>query len=326
MLQSKSTRVNILFLALLVFQIAVPYLIAPFVKDLSYYSLLLLAQILLQFPIVMYLAITRTNPFKLISFRLFHPGAALLVILMTLCLIPSTMVINLISMLFVENALEDMPQTIAQSQFAVNLLFIAIIPALSEEFAFRGVFFHSLKENGKWFAVILSAFFFGMMHLNFNQFSYTFVIGIVMALAVLATGSIWGSVLVHFTFNGYSVVLLNIQKGLINQTQNLVDQTQSYTLTVADMLAAIVVIGAVAIIMLVPAGCFYYAITHLCHQKDTVGPMFFPKKYRMKEKTEQKEQKQEELKQEEPDRRRILDIFFVLCVVIGFGYMTWLAL
>jgi hypothetical protein len=320
-------------------QIVVPYLLVPYVQGMTYYTALLLAQILLQFPVVMYLVITGTNPLKLISLKLIHPGAAVLVILMTLCVLPLTSLVNLISMLFVDNALTDLSVEVEQNSFWLNLLFIAVIPALSEEFVFRGVIFHTLKEHGKWFAVVCSALFFGMMHLNFNQFSYTFVIGMVMALAVLATGSLWGSVLVHFTLNANSVIMMKVLQIIAQKfsdasgsASGILEQAGTETISTGDLLLTIVVVAIFAAIMLIPAGCFLYAIAHICKRTDELKPMFFPEKKKRTEKDLMKIIGEEEWN-EEVDREldeecfqsRIFDVFFILCVVISFGYMTYIA-
>lgn len=325
MLKSKSTKINILFLGMLFCHLVLPYALAPFFEGATYYTSLLLAQILLQFPVVIYLVITGTNPLKLISFRLINPGAALLVILMTYCVLPLTSLVNLLSMLFVENALTDMSVEIVQNSVWLDLLFIAVIPALSEEFAFRGVIFHTLKKHGKWFAVICSALFFAMMHLNFNQFSYTFVIGIVMALAVLATGSIWGSVLVHFTLNANSVLLMKAMDSLTQAVQDnmggaaeILEQAGETTLSTGDLLLSAAMIAVVAAIMLIPAGCFLYAVAHICGQKDVLGAMFFPQKY--------PEALEEPVQEEGRHQNRIVDIFFILCLIIAFGYMIYIAI
>lgn len=341
MLKSRLTKINILFLGMLFCHLVVPYFLAFFLKDITYYTVLLLAQLLLQFPVVIYLAVTETNPLKLISFRLIHPGAALLVILMTYCVLPLTSLANMISMLFVENALTDVSEVIIQNNFWLNLLFIAVVPALSEEFAFRGVIFHTLKKHGKWFAVVCSALFFGMMHLNFNQFSYTFVIGMVMALAVLATGSIWGSVLVHLTLNANSVILMKVFEQLSrmlpdvqDSAAEILEQGGEAALSASDILPAIVLIAVVAAVMLIPAGCFLYAIAHICKQKDVIGPMFFPKKYAagmempcpLSGNASCRAEAAEPEKQGEDIRQnRILDVFFIICLLVSFGYMIYIA-
>lgn len=56
-------------------------------------------------------------------------------------------------------------------------------------------------------AVVLSAFLFGCMHMNLNQFMYAFALGAYLALLVEATGSIFSSMLAHFTLNATSTVM-----------------------------------------------------------------------------------------------------------------------
>ncbi len=332
--KSKSTEINILFLGMLFCNLVLPYFLVSVIENATYYTQLLLAQVLLQLPVVVYLSFTQTNPCKLISFKPFSPLAALLIILMTYCVLPLASLANLISMLFVDNALTDVTYAVYDNSLGLNLLFIAIIPALSEEFAFRGVIFHTLKKHGLWFGVLASALFFGMMHLNFNQFSYTVIIGIVMALAVLATGSIWGSVLVHFTLNANSVILMKVLENFTDvlgsmQTET-VDTALETTYATGELIILIGIIGIVALIMLIPAGCFLYTIAHICRKKDVLGSMFFPKKYPRPEadsgQIHEGTQDRETLcpQDENADgarKRRILDVFFVLDLIVAFGYM-----
>lgn len=81
----------------------------------------------------------------------------------------------------------------------------AIVPALCEELLFRGVILSRLLPFGKTTAVLGSAVLFGLMHQNVEQIVYTTAAGIVLAVVCLQGGSIWGSVLVHFFNNLFSV-------------------------------------------------------------------------------------------------------------------------
>ena len=56
----------------------------------------------------------------------------------------------------------------------------------------------------------MSGLVFGLFHLNINQFCYAFVIGVVFAFLVEATGSIWSSVLAHFAINTYSIKIIQL--------------------------------------------------------------------------------------------------------------------
>lgn len=92
---------------------------------------------------------------------------------------------------------------------SIVLMFIstAIVPALCEEFLFRGVIQKNLMPYGKTVSVVISAFLFALMHQNFYQFLYTFVAGLVLGYVFLMTGSIWCGVLIHFINNFISVFL-----------------------------------------------------------------------------------------------------------------------
>lgn len=91
---------------------------------------------------------------------------------------------------------------------SIVLLFIslAIVPALCEEFLFRGVMLKNLMPYGKTTAVFVSALLFALMHQNFYQFFYTFIAGLVLGYVFLLTGSIWCGVLIHFINNFVSVL------------------------------------------------------------------------------------------------------------------------
>lgn len=84
-------------------------------------------------------------------------------------------------------------------------LHLAILPALLEEWLFRGIMMGRLIPTiGKWPAVFLSAFVFGLMHLNPAQSIFAFGFGIFAGYAYLRTGSIWFAALIHMLNNAVS--------------------------------------------------------------------------------------------------------------------------
>ena len=66
-----------------------------------------------------------------------------------------------------------------------------------------GAYRQRAKTTGIW----LSALAFGLFHLKFNQMLYAVYLGIVLALMVEATGSIYTSMLMHFLLNGFNVTM-----------------------------------------------------------------------------------------------------------------------
>ncbi len=89
----------------------------------------------------------------------------------------------------------------------LQLINIAVLPALLEEFAFRGVVMQPLRKFGDSFAIIMSAAVFSLMHGNIIQIPFAFIVGIAIGYFVIATGSIWTGIIIHFLNNAYSVVL-----------------------------------------------------------------------------------------------------------------------
>ncbi len=90
----------------------------------------------------------------------------------------------------------------------VNLLVIALTPAVCEELLFRGVVFHSLKEKSRPFAaMVVTAAIFGAYHLSLVKFIPTGLLGFALCYVVYRTGSIFPAMLMHFMNNACSVLL-----------------------------------------------------------------------------------------------------------------------
>lgn len=100
-------------------------------------------------------------------------------------------------------------QTDNPSGFAESLLFIfevAIIPALVEEVAIRGIVMPPLRKYGDRFAIIMSAIIFALMHSNMLQIPFAFVAGLVLGYFAVSTNSLWTSIAIHAANNFLSVL------------------------------------------------------------------------------------------------------------------------
>ena len=70
--------------------------------------------------------------------------------------------------------------------FMLTFIAIAVVPPLVEEFACRGLILGSLQKFGNGFAIVCSAILFGLMHGNFRQIPFAFLIGIGLAMDAFA--------------------------------------------------------------------------------------------------------------------------------------------
>lgn len=87
------------------------------------------------------------------------------------------------------------------------LFVMAVLPAFGEELLMRGSVFAGLSTRGGWFGVLMSALFFSLMHANPLQTVHQFGLGVVLAIAVALSGSLWAGVAIHFFNNFISITI-----------------------------------------------------------------------------------------------------------------------
>lgn len=77
----------------------------------------------------------------------------------------------------------------------------AILPAICEEFVYRGILCHEYERGGVMRAVIVSSVFFALLHFNIQNFPIYLFSGVVLAMTLYATRSLFGAILAHFIYN-----------------------------------------------------------------------------------------------------------------------------
>lgn len=92
-------------------------------------------------------------------------------------------------------------------KFFLDVLLIAVLPAIGEEFLHRGVVLQGTKHEGFGKAIVMSSVLFGLMHLNISQVSYAIVLGLIMGFASVVAKNIWVPIIMHFTNNFIAVYL-----------------------------------------------------------------------------------------------------------------------
>lgn len=90
----------------------------------------------------------------------------------------------------------------------VGVLFVAaVLPAVMEEFVFRGIFLRETKGFSLLARVLICGGFFSLYHQNPAQTIYQFICGVAFALVAIKAGSILPTVLSHFINNALIVTL-----------------------------------------------------------------------------------------------------------------------
>lgn len=127
-----------------------------------------------------------------------------------------------------------------------SFLVTAIFAPFFEEWLCRGMVLRGLltKMKPAW-AIIVSALFFALIHLNPWQALNAFIIGVVMGYVYYRTGNLLLTMLIHFVNNGLAVVLSNIPS--FTECDFWIDMMAPGTY------AVVYVIGLAAL-----AGCIYF--------------------------------------------------------------------
>ena len=109
---------------------------------------------------------------------------------------------------------------------APSVIYIIVIhcllPAVTEEIAFRSVIYGEYRKYGVFGAVILSSSLFSLMHFSLPSFIAYFLCGAVLALVYEVTRSVFASMLVHFLYNLMAVFSQKILSDAAHKADNLI--------------------------------------------------------------------------------------------------------
>ncbi len=105
------------------------------------------------------------------------------------------------------------------SGLSFNLFMIAFLPAIGEEFLFRGVIqriFTKMTRSHHW-GIWISAILFSALHMQFFGFVPRMLLGALFGYLLVWSGSMWLPIVAHFLNNAIAVIAMYmIDKNLIN--------------------------------------------------------------------------------------------------------------
>lgn len=94
--------------------------------------------------------------------------------------------------------------------FLLNLLLLAVIPAIAEEFFFRGIlqnlFLRSFRGHQQ-MAIWMTAFIFSFIHFEFLGFFPRLLLGALLGYVYFKSGNLWYAVILHFINNALGIVM-----------------------------------------------------------------------------------------------------------------------
>ncbi|MCX6304549.1 MAG: CPBP family intramembrane metalloprotease [Bacteroidetes bacterium] len=124
--------------------------------------------------------------------------------------------------------------------FMFNMVMIAMLPAIGEEFMFRGLLQRLFREwlGNIHLAIFVSAFLFSAMHMQFYGFFPRMMLGIMFGYMFYWSGSLWVPVCAHFINNGSAVIAAYLsQRGILSGDYENFGATENIFIIVLSGLA-----------------------------------------------------------------------------------------
>ncbi|HEU4551242.1 MAG TPA: CPBP family intramembrane glutamic endopeptidase [Chitinophaga sp.] len=134
--------------------------------------------------------------------------------------------------------IERMLQMPTVADLVINMLMIAVLPAIAEEVFFRGVMQRLIIQLVKlpWLGVLITAILFSAVHMQLLGFVPRVLLGILLGAIYLLSGNLWLSMLGHFLVNGIQVLAIYLyQVKLIDEDPSKSGTTSWYVALISAL-------------------------------------------------------------------------------------------
>ena len=308
----KVLRANIYFLIILLLEIFAPIALLPiynFIGMSDIRILLFLNHIILfLLPAMIYIFINKLSIKKTLRLNKLHWQDSLLIILLGFVVQPVMTFFSLISSFFFNNEVGAFVSEITSTPYILLLGLVALLPSITEEVTIRGIVLSGYENQNRYITAVITGLFFGILHLDPQQFLYATILGFLFALVVRITNSIYASMIMHFIINGTSVTLAKIASMIMDIFPNINEGTD-FTLkniSISEKMILIFSYGFLAIIFSV----FVFLI------------IYYLDKINKKRNIEDINSEDKKEVYQKNTKERMINLPFVLIIVIYIVYMV----
>lgn len=258
----KVLKANLYFLIILLLEIFLPYVLQPMYSILGVSDirimLVLNHGIIFLIPAIIYVIVTKSSAKDTFKLNRIYLKDTLLIILLGFVCQPIMTFFSLITSFFFNNEIGEFMTGIVSTPYILLLMLVAVLPAITEEVTIRGVILSGYDNKNKYKAALVTGLFFGMLHLDPQQFLYATVLGFILALVVRTTKSIFSAAIIHFLINGTSITMQKILSIIPGNEEIISEATELSlkTLPINEKILMFAIYGIMAIVF----GSFVYLI------------------------------------------------------------------
>ncbi|GMG97426.1 CPBP family intramembrane glutamic endopeptidase [Tepidimicrobium xylanilyticum] len=196
--ESSIYKVNLFYMCVVIWSIIFQFLPIP-MKAYQYITFLI--------PISIYLFIHKNQGDRILKPKILNVKSTIIIFIIWVFSLPIMVTMADLYTSFFGDKLANIIMENHYEGFIENLVFTAITPALLEEILMRGIILDGYRNKSFFVAALINGIMFGMLHLNFFQFFYTFIAGFIASYLVFATNSLYAAMIFHFINNGFPTIL-----------------------------------------------------------------------------------------------------------------------
>ena len=259
----KIVRSNLYFVLIILLEFLIPILFRGVYASIADIRIRLFLSHFMCFivPAVIFIIVTKSNPKTLLRLNKISLKQFGMLVLIAFLSQPIMMSCSVISAVFFKNNVSEFMGQIQSTSFIVMLLLMAVMPAISEEITIRGIVLSGYDKVSDFKAALITGIFFGIFHLDLQQFLYAAVLGVILGYVVRINNSILSSMTIHFLINGTSVVIQTITQHLYGNIQNSSSESASLVnLSINEKIGVIVTYLGIAIAF---GGVIYFLLKKL---------------------------------------------------------------
>lgn len=205
----KIMELTLVFIAIVALMLAIGSILGIFADKLSASLILFISESAIIVPAIIYCIIKKLKFKEDLGYRQIKLVTIILSVVLGFLVMPIASFVNVLSQFFVPNTMIQASDQLMEGSKLGLLLITGVYAPIVEEFVFRGLMNRVLsKATTPVLGAIISAIFFGAMHLNLNQLCYAIVLGLIFAWVDNSSRSVYPSTIMHFIINTINVVMM----------------------------------------------------------------------------------------------------------------------
>jgi len=278
----KVFKANLYFLIILLLEIFLPYFLQPIYKILGIDDIRILLvlshTIIFLIPAIIYVIVTKASVRDTFKLNKLYFNDIILIILLGFVSQPIMTFFSLVTSFFFNNEIGAFMTEIVSTPYILLLMLVALLPSITEEVTIRGIILSGYDNINKYKAALITGLFFGMLHLDPQQFLYATVLGFILALVVRSTKSIFSAAIIHFLINGTSITMQKLLSFIPGNKELMEEVTENSlkSLAINDKLIMLVLYGAIAVVF----ASFVYLIIRKLEERNIKRGIIVEEEYR----------------------------------------------